>query len=68
MFEQIIAAHAEILKSFGLPTSSDNKKLLRFSSLPTDSELQEIIRKLHQSATDYLLSPAITEIKLLKNA
>ncbi len=68
LFEQISAVHAEILKSLGLSTSSNNKKLLWFCSLPTDSELQEIIKKLHQSATDYLLSPALTEIHLLKNA
>jgi hypothetical protein len=68
MFEQIIATHAEILKGFGLPTSSNNKKLLWFGSLPTDIEVEEIIRKLCQAATDYLLSPAMSELKLLKNA
>lgn len=68
LFEQILDVQDEILKSLGLPTSSDNKKLLSFSNFPTGFELQEIIERLYQSATDYLLSPAITELKLLKNA
>jgi len=57
-----------ILKSFGLPATPDNEKLLYFKTLPTDTEVYERIKLLHQTATKYLLSNAKPELQTLRDA
>ena len=68
LFEQILELQDGILKSFGLPVTSANQKLLYFKTLPTDTEVNERIKLLHKTATEYLLSNAKPELKILKDA
>ncbi len=68
LFEQILELHDSILKSFGLPVSPDNEKLLWFKTIPTDIEVNERIKLLHQTATKYLLSNAKPELQMLRDA
>ncbi len=56
LFEQILAKQDRILKAFGLPISPNNEKLLWFDNLPTNFEIENRIKQLHKTATDYLLS------------
>jgi hypothetical protein len=68
LFEQILEVQDEILKSFGLPATSDNGNLLWFGSLPTDSEVENRIKQLHETATNYLLSNAKPGLQILREA
>lgn len=68
LFEQILELQDGILKSFGLPKTPDNEKLLHFKTLLTDTEVNERIKLLHKTATEYLLSNAKPELKTLKDA
>ncbi|MBK6836087.1 MAG: hypothetical protein IPG89_18175 [Bacteroidetes bacterium] len=62
LFEQILSLQDSILKSFGIPTSPSNEKLIWFSQLPTDYEVSERVKQLHTTATAYLLSNAKSEL------
>lgn len=68
LFEQILEIQNGILKGFGLPISPDNEKLIWFSQLPTDDEVNERVKKLHKTATTYLLSNAKPELQTLREA
>jgi hypothetical protein len=68
LFEQILAIQDQILKNFGLPTTPDNEKFLFFESLPTDFEVENRIKLLHKTATEYLLSNAKSELQTLRDA
>jgi len=69
LFEEILSIQEGILNHFGLPTTFDNEKLLWFNgSLPTDLEVEERIKKIQKIAEEYLLSPAKSEIQILKEA
>ena len=68
LFDEILSIQGEILKSFGLPTSSENEKLLWFSRLPTGLEVENRIKLLHNTATEYLLSNARPDLQVLRDA
>jgi len=69
LFEEILSIQEGILNHFGLPTTIENEKLLWFNgSLPTDLEVEERIKKIQKIAEEYLLSPAKSEIQILKEA
>jgi hypothetical protein len=68
LFEQILSLQDGILQSFGLPISPDNEKLIWFSQLPTDDEVNERVKQLHKTATAYLLSNAQPELQTLREA
>ena len=68
LFEQIIEVIEGILKSFGLPPTSDNEGFLWFPEIPTEYELEEIINLLHKTATEYLLSKPKPELQVLRDA
>lgn len=68
LFEQILTLQDGILRSFGLPTTPDNEKLVWFSELPTETELNERVEQLHKKAKKYLLSNPKTEIQTLIEA
>ncbi len=68
LFEQILSLQDGILKSFGLPASPDNEKLIWFSQLPTDEEVNGRVMQLHKTATKYLLSNPTSELQTLREA
>jgi hypothetical protein len=68
LFEQILKLQDGILRSFGLPTTTDNEKLVWFSHLPTETELNERIQQLHKKAAEYLLGNTKTELQTLLEA
>ena len=68
LFEQILELQDGILKSFGLPSTPDYEKILYFKTLPTDTEVYERIKILHQTAIKYLLSNAKSELQILRDA
>ena len=59
---------AMLLKSFGLPDSIDFIKLTNFENAPTANEINVRINQLKSAATNYLLTDAQTELKILENA
>ena len=56
LFEIILATQDGILKSFGLPSTTINEKLLWFNYLPTEGQIDERIEQLHKTACEYLVS------------
>ena len=68
LFEEILSIQKEILKSYGLRSSSENENLLWFESLPTDFELQSRIKQLYKTATEYLLSNPKSDLQILRDA
>lgn len=68
LFEQILDIQNGILKSFGLPATSENESLLWFKTLPSDMELEERIKQLHEAATEYNLSNPKPELEILREA
>ena len=68
LFEQLLDLQNGILKSFGLPETKENESLLSFTALPSDIELDERIKQLHETATEYLLSDAKPELEILREA
>lgn len=68
LFDLVLELQSGILKSFGLPETPENEKLLWFSSVPTDSEVENIIRQLREKAIDYLTSNAKPDLQILKEA
>lgn len=65
LFEEILALQDEILKGFGLPTTSENENIIWFSQPPTDEELNERANQLQKTATEYLLSDAKPDLQIL---
>lgn len=69
LFEEMLALQEGMLNSLGLPSTTENTGLLWFNGgVPTELELAERVRKLKQTAQEYLLSPARSEIQILKDA
>lgn len=69
LFEEILSLQEDILNQFGLPATVENEKILWFNeSLPTDLEVEERLKELHEKAREYLLSPAKSETQILKDA
>ena len=68
LFEIILATQDGILKSFGLPSTTLNEKLLWFNYLPTEGQIDERIEQLHKTASEYLLSRPMPELDILKGA
>lgn len=69
LFEEILTLQDGILSSFGLPSTTDNLKLVWFNgSVPTPLELVERVKQLNKTAKEYLLRPAKPETQILKDA
>jgi ribosomal protein L30/L7E len=69
LFEEILTLQERILSSFGLPSTTDNLKLVWFNgSVPTPLELVERVKQLNQKAKEYLLSPVKPETQILRDA
>ncbi len=68
LFENILEIQDSILNKFGLPITSNNETFLIFNNIPTDFEINEKIKLLNQTATDYLLSNVKTDIQILRDA
>ncbi len=68
LFEKIFELIDGILRSFGLPGTSANEKLLWFNGIPTDFEVEERMKQLHKKATEYLLSKPKSELQILREA
>lgn len=68
LFEEILFLQSQILKSFGLPETIDFLPLVEFSSIPSESMLNEREAQLHSAAKTYLLTKAKSDVELLKDA
>ena len=68
LFEEYFYIRAKILASFGLPDSNKYGEILFVKTQPTDNDIENIINKLKQAASDYLLSPAKTDVQILEEA
>ncbi len=69
LFEQILEIQDGIIRKFGLPTNHPAcEKLLYFKTPPTDYEILNRIKQLHELAVIYLSSDALTDMKLLTEA
>ncbi len=68
LFEKILHIQDAILGRFQLPVKSDFENILWFKTPPTDMELENRIKKLNQTAQNYLLSKSLPEIKILEDA
>lgn len=68
LFDQYLAARANILDRFGLPESEEFLYLLATDSILTEAEAEEIIAELHQVASVHLLSPVRREVQVLQDA
>lgn len=68
LFELIIDLQSRILKSFGLPETPENEKLLWFSAMPTDTEVENRIRQLHEAAVHHLTTNAKPDLQILREA
>ena len=68
LFEEYFLLRGKILENFGLPNKEEFSKIFWVESLPTELEVDEKIQRLHQAAKDYLLSPAKSELQILKDA
>ena len=69
IFEKILEIQEKILSNFGLPTNHpDFEKILHFKTPPTDYEVYNRVKQLHQTAIDYFSNKTPTDIELLKSA
>ena len=57
-----------ILRHFGLPATNENVELLFVDKMPSDADLDAIIKKLKISAVDHLSKPIRSEIQILEEA
>jgi hypothetical protein len=68
LFEEILAYQEEILTSFGLPISPIYQDIVSFNTIPTASDIKEIITQLKIAAIDYLSANAKTDLHILQEA
>lgn len=68
IFEEYFRIRGMVLGSFGLPETDEFGKIFYLDNIPTDNEIETIIKNLKQAATDYLLAPAKTESQILGEA
>jgi hypothetical protein len=68
LFEKMMKMEDELLDTFGLPLNPDYVELIRFSSTPSEEELQQMIALLHELAQDYLLGEVKTSHEILTQA
>jgi hypothetical protein len=66
--DEHLARGLKMLQNFGLPTTKVYVDILFVDKLPTDADLDAIIKRLIQAAKDYLSSPVKTEIQILEEA
>jgi len=57
-----------ILRHFGLPATNENVELLFVDKMPSDADLDAIIKKLKISAVDHLSKPIRSELQILEEA
>ena len=67
-FENMMKMEDELLDTFGLPLNADYVELIRFSSIPGEEELDQMIVLLHELAQDYLLGEVKTSHEILTQA
>ena len=68
LFEDVLLLQDQILKKYGLPSTSDYQELIWFKTIPEDIEINERITHLNARATEYLLTNAKSEIQILREA
>lgn len=68
LFDDIINCEKLLLKSFGLPDKLDFLKIISFENVPGDNELNIRLDQLKNAATNYLLTDAKSEVRILENA
>ncbi|MFN5831340.1 MAG: hypothetical protein ACK46R_11370 [Bacteroidota bacterium] len=68
LFEKMMKMEDELLDTFGLPLNADYVELIRFSSIPSEEELHQMIALLNELAQDYLLGEVKTSHEILTQA
>jgi hypothetical protein len=69
LFEEILQIQESVLSKFGLPTNHPAcESYLYFETPPTDTEISNRIKLLHELAVDYLSSVPLSDIKILQIA
>ncbi len=69
LFEEILQIQESVLSKFGLPTNHPAcESYLYFETPPTDSEISNRIKLLHEIAVDYLSADPLSDIKILQIA
>lgn len=69
LFEEILQIQESVLSKFGLPTNHPAcESYLYFETPPTDTEISNRIKLLHELAVDYLSSEPLSDIKILQIA
>lgn len=68
LFEKMMKLEDELLDTFGLPLNADYVELIRFSSIPSEKDLHQMIMLLHELAQDYLLGEVKTSHEILSQA
>ncbi|MCE9540404.1 MAG: hypothetical protein K8R85_14485 [Bacteroidetes bacterium] len=68
IFEEYCQIRESILQRFGLPNSNTYGNIFFVKSIPTDTELDAMIKNLQQTASEYLLAPVKTEAQMLQEA
>jgi hypothetical protein len=68
LFENMMKMEDELLDTFGLPLNPDYVELIRFSCIPGEEELDQMIALLHELAQDYLLGEVKTSYEILSQA
>ncbi len=69
LFEEILQIQESVLSKFGLPTNHPAcESYLYFETPPTDTEISNRIKLLHEIAVDYLSAEPLSDIKILQIA
>ena len=69
LFEEILQIQESVLSKFGLPTNHPAcENYLYFETPPTDTEILNRIKLLHEIAVDYLSAEPLSDIKILQIA
>jgi len=66
--DEHLARGLKMLQNFGLPDTRKHVDILFLDKLPTDADLEAIIKRLIQAAKDHLSAPVKTEIQILEEA
>ncbi len=68
LFEESLFLSEKILVYFGLTNSNKYGEMLNFKSLPTDDDIESLIKKLKNTASGYLQTSPKSEVQLLQEA
>lgn len=68
-FEEILQIQETVLSKFGLPTNHPScESYLYFETPPTDTEISNRIKLLHELAVEYLSADPLSDIRILQIA